>query len=31
MPAYMNDKSSPVNAYPAVRGPFSIIGKGAAR
>jgi CHAT domain-containing protein len=27
----MNDKSSPLNAYPAFRAPFSIIGEGAAR
>jgi CHAT domain-containing protein len=31
MVAYMNDKSSPLNAYPAFWGPFSIIGEGAAR
>jgi CHAT domain-containing protein/tetratricopeptide (TPR) repeat protein len=31
MLAYMNDKSSPLNAYPAFWGPFSIIGEGAAR
>jgi CHAT domain-containing protein len=29
--AYMNDKSSPLNAYPAFWGPFSIIGEGSAR
>ncbi len=27
---YMNDKGSPLNAYPAFWGPFSIIGEGAA-
>jgi hypothetical protein len=26
----MNDKSSPLNAYPAFWEPFSIIGEGAA-
>jgi tetratricopeptide (TPR) repeat protein/CHAT domain-containing protein len=31
MLAYMDDKSSPLNAYPAFWGPFSIIGEGAAR
>jgi CHAT domain-containing protein len=31
MLAYMNDKSSPLNAYPAFWGPFSIIGEGATR
>jgi hypothetical protein len=31
MLAYMNDKSSPLNAYPAFWRPFSIIGEGAAR
>jgi CHAT domain-containing protein len=31
MLAYMNDRGSPVNAYPAFWGPFSIIGEGAAR
>jgi CHAT domain-containing protein/Tfp pilus assembly protein PilF len=31
MLAYMNDKSSPLNAYPAFWAPFSIIGEGAAR
>jgi hypothetical protein len=29
MLAYMNDKSSPLNAYPAFWAPFSIIGEGA--
>ena len=28
---YMNDRSSLLNAYPALWGPFSIIGEGAAR
>jgi CHAT domain-containing protein/tetratricopeptide (TPR) repeat protein len=28
---YMNDRGSPLNAYPAFWGPFSIIGEGAAR
>jgi len=27
----MNDTGSPLNAYPAFWGPFSIIGEGAAR
>ena len=31
MLTYMNDKSSPLNAYPAFWAPFSIIGEGAAR
>jgi CHAT domain-containing protein len=31
MLAYMNDKSSPLNAYPAFWAPFSTIGEGAAR
>jgi CHAT domain-containing protein/Tfp pilus assembly protein PilF len=31
MLAYMNDRSGPLNAYPAFWGPFSIIGEGAAR
>jgi hypothetical protein len=31
MLAHMNDKSGPLNAYPAFWGPFSIIGEGAAR
>jgi CHAT domain-containing protein len=31
MLAYMNDKSSPLSAYPAFWGPFSVIGEGAAR
>jgi hypothetical protein len=30
MLAYMNDRSSPLNAYPAFWGPFSIIGETAA-
>jgi CHAT domain-containing protein/tetratricopeptide (TPR) repeat protein len=30
MLAYMNDKSSPVSAYPGYWGPFSVIGEGAA-
>ena len=29
--AYMNDRSSPLNACPAFWGPFSIIGEGAAK
>jgi CHAT domain-containing protein len=31
MLAYLNDTSQPSNAYPAIWGPFSIIGEGAAR
>jgi CHAT domain-containing protein len=31
MLAYMNDKGDPLNAYPAFRGPFSVVGEGAAR
>jgi len=31
MLSYMNDKSGPLNAYPAFWGPFSVIGEGAAR
>jgi CHAT domain-containing protein len=31
MLAYMNDKATPLNAYPAFWGSFSIIGEGAAR
>jgi CHAT domain-containing protein/tetratricopeptide (TPR) repeat protein len=31
MLAYMNDRSSPLNAYPAFWGSFSIIGEGASR
>jgi hypothetical protein len=31
MLAYLNDTSQPANAYPALWGPFSIIGEGAAR
>jgi CHAT domain-containing protein len=31
MLGYMNDASQPRNAYPAIWGPFSIIGEGAAR
>jgi CHAT domain-containing protein len=31
MLTYMNDKSNPLNAYPAFWAPFSIIGEGAAR
>ena len=31
MLAYMNDRSGPLNAYPAFWAPFSIIGEGAAR
>jgi CHAT domain-containing protein len=31
MLAYMNDKGSPLNAYPVFWGPFSIIGEWAAR
>jgi len=28
---YLNDASSPRNAYPAVWGPFALIGEGAGR
>jgi CHAT domain-containing protein len=31
MLAYMNDKGSLLNAYPAFWGPFSIVGEGAGR
>jgi CHAT domain-containing protein len=31
MLAYMNDKRSPLNAYPAFWAPFPVIGEGAAR
>jgi hypothetical protein len=31
MLAYMNDKGTPLNAYPAFWGLFSIIGEGTAR
>jgi CHAT domain-containing protein len=31
MLAYMNDRSSPLTAYPAFWAPFSVIGEGAAR
>jgi CHAT domain-containing protein/Tfp pilus assembly protein PilF len=31
MLAYLNDTSSPKNAYPAMWGPFALIGEGAAR
>jgi hypothetical protein len=31
MLAYMNEKSSPLNAYPAFWGPFFVVGEGAAR
>jgi CHAT domain-containing protein len=31
MLAYLNDSAQPRNAYPAIWGPFSIIGEGAAR
>ena len=31
MLGYLNDTSSPRNAYPAFWGPFALIGEGAAR
>jgi CHAT domain-containing protein len=31
MLSYLNDTSSPKNAYPALWGPFALIGEGAAR
>ena len=31
MLTYANDNSDPVNAYPALCAPFSLIGEGAAR
>jgi hypothetical protein len=31
MLGYLNDASSPRNAYPALSGPFALIGEGAAR
>ena len=31
MLAYLNDASSPRNAYPAYWGPFALVGEGAAR
>ena len=31
MLTYMNDKSNPLNAYPAFWGPFALVGEGAAR
>jgi hypothetical protein len=31
MLAYLQDTSSPRNAYPALWGPFALIGEGASR
>jgi CHAT domain-containing protein len=31
MLTYLNDASSPRNAYPAIWGPFALIGEGASR
>jgi hypothetical protein len=31
MLAYINDKGAALNAYPPFRGPFSVVGEGAAR
>jgi hypothetical protein len=31
MLAYLNDASSPRNAYPALWAPFALIGEGASR
>jgi CHAT domain-containing protein len=31
MLAYMDDRSNPLNSYPAFWGPFSVIGEGATR